>query len=141
MAKKPTPQDIHEIVYRGEGFYLPLHTLVEGRDRSGKNFKENIILSHINCGGSSFWIRHSVHLGEELKMIIDLPKRLSEDRELKLIIKGKVAFVESPKKENADHRVFIAFGTKYIITSDEQCNEKAPFMRKKDKTKRHLNTD
>lgn len=100
-----------------QGFNLSLPTLVEGREESGKTFKEKTILSYISHHGSSFWLTNPVALGSELKLIIELPPKLSDNKDLKLIIKGKVIFVESLKGKNSKQRVSVKFSNKYIIDS------------------------
>ena len=51
----------------------------------------------------------------ELRLTVDLPTSLAEDKDLKLIIKGKVIFLEAPKNQNGRHRVSLKFENKYII--------------------------
>lgn len=106
--------------YSGKGFKLPLPALVEGKNHSGKNFKERTILSYISHQGSSFWLTNSVVLGSELKLIIDLPPNLSERKNLKLIIKGKVAFIEAIDGKDPKKKVSLRFENKYIIRADER---------------------
>jgi hypothetical protein len=102
-----------------QGFNLSLPTLVEGQDESGKAFKEKTVLSYISHHGSSFWLTNPVALGSELKLIIDLPPKLADRKDLKLIIKGKVIFVEVIKGKNSKQRVSIKFSSKYIIDSQK----------------------
>ena len=100
-----------------QGFNLSLPTIVEGRELSGKPFTEKTVLSYISHHGSSFWLTNAVSLGSELKLIIDLPPKLADKKELKLIIKGKVIFVESTKGKDAKQRVSLKFDSKYVIES------------------------
>jgi hypothetical protein len=102
-----------------QGFNLSLPTLVEGQDESGKAFKEKTVLSYISHHGSSFWLTNPVALGSELKLIIDLPPKLADRKDLKLIIKGKVIFVEVIKGKNSKQRVSLKFSSKYIIDSQK----------------------
>ena len=102
-----------------QGFNLSLPTLVEGREESGKAFKEKTVLSYISHHGSSFWLSNPVPLGSELKLFIDLPPKLADNKDLKLIIKGKVIFVESLKGKNSKQRVSVKFSSKYIIESQK----------------------
>jgi hypothetical protein len=100
-----------------QGFNLSLPTLVEGKEESGKSFSEKTVLSYISHHGSSFWLTNPVALGSELKLIIDLPPKLADKKDLKLIIKGKVIFVEALKGKNSKQRVSLKFSSKYIIDS------------------------
>jgi hypothetical protein len=101
------------------GFNLPLPTLVQGIDASGKNFQEKTVLSYISNSGSSFWLNTKVTSGSELRLTVDLPSKLSDDKDLKLVIKGEVIFLESPKKENPKLRVSLKFNNKYIIEASK----------------------
>jgi len=100
-----------------QGFNLSLPTIVEGKEPSGNAFTEKTVLSYISHHGSSFWMTNSVSLGSELKLIIDLPPKLADKKDLKLIIKGKVIFVESTKGRDAKQRVSLKFDSKYVIES------------------------
>lgn len=102
-----------------QGFNLSLPTLVEGQQQSGKTFKEKTVLSYISHHGSSFWLENPVALGSELKLIIDLPPKLADNKDLKLIIKGKVIFVEALKGKNSKQRVSVKFSNKYIIDAQK----------------------
>jgi hypothetical protein len=120
MAKKSFVLDMHELGYGEQGFSIPLQTLVEGKDKLGNKFNEKTVLSYISHSGSSFWMDNSVPVGGELKLIIDLPPQLSEEEQkLKLIIKGRVVFVEAPKDQDPRHRVSLKFENKYIIQDEE----------------------
>jgi len=119
MVKKSSIEDLNNLKKIEKGFNLPLYTLVEGTDVFGKGFNEKTTLSYISHNGSSFWLTNSVPVGSELKIIIDLPPNLTKEKTLKLIIKGKVVFIEAPKDKNSRHRVSIRFENKYIIRADE----------------------
>jgi len=113
---KARAQDQHlEDAFPEQGFNMPLPTLVEGTDTLGKVFMEKTILSYISENGSSFWLTAEVNMDSDLKLTVDLPSRLAEDKDLKLIIKGKVIFLEAPKNHNSRHRVSLKFENKYII--------------------------
>lgn len=119
MAKKSTSFDIRQLGDGEHGFTIPLKTQIQGTDTSGQKFNEKTTLSYISHNGSSFWMANSVAEGSELKLIIDLPPKLSDEKNLKLIIKGSVVFVEAPKNEDPRHRVSLKFANKYIIKDDE----------------------
>lgn len=98
-----------------KGFKLPLKTIIEGKDGTGNSFTEKTVLAYISHNGSSFWMKTPVLIGSALRLTIDLPKNLSDDEDLKMVIKGKVVFVESSKDNSAKQRVSIKFENKYII--------------------------
>ena len=102
-----------------QGFNLSLPTIVEGRDVSGKHFTEKTVLSYISHHGSSFWLTNSVSLGSALRLIIDLPPKLAEKKDLQLLIKGTVIFVESTKGKDSKQRVSLKFDSKYVIESSD----------------------
>lgn len=54
-------------------FNLPLPTVVEGRDASGRSFQEKTVLFYISHHGASFNLVNPIALGSKLKLIIDLP--------------------------------------------------------------------
>jgi hypothetical protein len=119
MAKKPRVFDFYKLGDGEFGFSIPLNTQILGKDTQGKDFKEKTVLTYISHNGSSFWMANSVVEGNELKLVIDLPPKLSDEKNLKLIIKGTVVFVEAPKNEEPRHRVSLKFENKYIIEDDE----------------------
>ena len=115
MSYEPSDNFNVDTALKEQGFNLSLPTLVEGQEESGKSFREKTVLSYISHHGSSFWLTNSVTLGSELKLIIDLPPKLADKKDLKLIIKGKVIFVEAIKGKNSKQRVSLKFSSKYII--------------------------
>lgn len=101
--------------FQEQGFHMPLPTLVQGKDTKGNTFSEKTLLSYISQNGSSFWLTTEVALGYDLKLTVDLPPNLTDDKDLKLIIKGKIIFLEAPKNHNSRQRVSLKFENKYII--------------------------
>ena len=99
-------------------FNLPLPTLVEGRDALGKFFQEKTVLYYISHHGASFNLARPIALGGKLKLIIDLPPSLAEKTNLKLVINGKAALVETNNSQPAKRRVSVRFENRYLIKSD-----------------------
>jgi len=108
-----------EQTVKEKGFSLSLPTQVEGQDLEGKIFNENTSLSYISDQGSSFWLRTPVSIGLDLKLTVDLPPKLAQDQNLKLIIRGKVIFVEAATDQMPKQRVSIKFENKYIIENKD----------------------
>lgn len=119
MLDELTLYTLNTSEYSERGFKLPLPAVVEGKSRLGKDFKEKTVLSYISHQGSSFRLINAVALGSDLKLIIDLPDSLVAEKNLKLIINGKVAFLETIKGNNSKKRVSLRFEDKYIIKTDD----------------------
>lgn len=120
MAKtRQKKERLLDTTLQENGFDMPLPTLVQGHDVSGGPFTEKTILSYISQTGSSFWLTTEVGMGSELRLTVDLPTSLADDKDLKLIIKGQVIFIEAPKNQNGRHRVSLKFENKYIIDENK----------------------
>ncbi|HHF52268.1 MAG TPA: PilZ domain-containing protein [Candidatus Aminicenantes bacterium] len=115
MTKRTNKARTTDDFLKEKGFKLPLPTTVEGIDKAGNQFLEKTILSYISPSGSSFWLETPIANGAELRLLIDLPPKLKEDRDLKMIIKGKVIFVEDAVEQNSKSRISLRFDNKYII--------------------------
>jgi hypothetical protein len=118
MIKQPLAEDVDVLGAKDQGFTFPLPTLVEGLNARGKEFTEETVLSYISHQGSSFLLKNPVNIDMRLKLIVDLPEKLSEEKTLKLVIKGKVSQVEACREKVAGQRVTIRFDSKYIIRPD-----------------------
>ena len=99
-------------------FNLPLPTVVEGRDATGRSFQEKTVLFYISHNGASFNLANPITLGSRLKLIIDLPPSLAEDQNLKLVVNGRVALVEAHHSPASRNRVSLRFENKYFIKAD-----------------------
>jgi hypothetical protein len=100
-------------------FSFPLHTVVEGRNLSGNSFKEETSLAYISHQGSCFSLKNQVDLGCRLKLVVDLPEKLAENKNLKLVLKGEVVFIEAGPSAYAPHQIYMKFDTKYVIQPDD----------------------
>ncbi|MCX7973621.1 MAG: PilZ domain-containing protein [Candidatus Aminicenantes bacterium] len=96
-------------------FNLPLPTLVEGETPAGEAFQEKTILNYISHQGAIFELKNPVTIGSRLRLAIDLPKALAEDKNLKLIIRGQVILVERLSNRKNKQRITIKFENKYFI--------------------------
>jgi hypothetical protein len=110
---KKRPGDEH-------GFKLALPMTVQGRDLSGRDFEEETVLDYMSHSQASFVLKNSVILESQLKLIIGLPPKLSEDRGLKLIIRGRVAFLEHRREGDASQRISLALESRYVIKPEAQ---------------------
>jgi hypothetical protein len=101
---------------RVPGFSFPLPTSVQGMNARGREFTEDTVLSSISHEQSSFILRNPVQVGVRLRMVIDLPEKLSlEDKDLKLVLKGRVEKVEVQRDRAASQKVTVRLDGKYII--------------------------
>jgi len=115
---KPGLDDIYSGSSKEHGFTFPLPTVVEGLDLAGASFQEETTLTYISHQRSTFPLKSGVTLGTRLKLIIDLPKKLSDDRNLKLALKGKVVSIELGSRQTAKKNITVKFESKYIIAPD-----------------------
>jgi hypothetical protein len=115
---KPGLDEIYGGTSREHGFTFPLPTLVEGIDAAGASFREQTTLSYISHQRSTFALKSGVTLGTKLKLVIDLPKKLAEDKNLKLALKGKVVSIEMGSRQAAKKTITLKFESKYIIAPD-----------------------
>ena len=118
MSKKYSIDETTSLTSTERGFTFPLPTQVEGVNARGQYFSEGTILTYINHQGSSFYLKNPVHIGTRLRLVIDLPEKLSNDKNLKLVIKGKVGLIEAIREHGPGQRVTVHFDSKYIIKPD-----------------------
>jgi hypothetical protein len=59
-----------------------------------------------------------VSIVTKVKLIIDLPKKLSEDQSLKLAIKGRVVAIELEERQNTKKKISVKFESRYIISPE-----------------------
>jgi hypothetical protein len=119
MATKMNADKMDLLGPKNQGFTFPLPTQVEGMNAKGRDFAEETVLTFISHEGSSFCLKNPIQIGARLKLVIDLPEKLSEDKELKLVIRGRVAKVEALRLGNPGQRVTITFDSKYIIKPEK----------------------
>lgn len=97
------------------GFKLALPMTVQGRDPSGRDFEEETVLDTMSHSQASFVLKSPVVRESQLRLVIGLPPKLAEDRDLKLIIRGRVALLERCREGDASQRVSLALESKYVI--------------------------
>jgi hypothetical protein len=119
MLSKSSPSPPGRPDRKGQIFNLPLPTLVSGRDATGRVFQERTVLFYISDHGASFNLSNLVALGAKLKLNIDLPPTLAENKNLKLVINGRVALIEAHESSPTRQRVSLRFESRYIIQADE----------------------
>ncbi|MFW6124257.1 MAG: PilZ domain-containing protein [Acidobacteriota bacterium] len=115
MTKRTIKARTTDGFLKEKGFKLPLSTTVEGTDKFGNKFSEKTVLSYISPSGSSFKLNSPVDNGTALRLVIDLPPKLKENKDLKMIIKGKIIFVENDVDQSSKSRISLRFENQYII--------------------------
>jgi len=120
MLSKSSPPPLDRHSRKGQVFNLPLPTLASGQDAAGRPFQERTVLFYISDSGASFNLRNVPAPGARLKLSIDLPASLAEDRNLKLVITGRVALIEEPEAHSDRQRVSLRFESRYIIQDEER---------------------
>ncbi|MDD8025065.1 MAG: PilZ domain-containing protein [Acidobacteriota bacterium] len=116
--KKRLVDEAAPLAEGGRGFSFPLPTQVEGQNARGAEFSEATILMFINHQGTTFNLKSPVAIGTRLKLIIDLPEKLAEDKALKMVIKGRVVMIEMKRNPAAGQKVTVHFDSRYIIKPD-----------------------
>lgn len=115
MIRQPYTGDLIAAGGGEGGFTFPLPTRVEGQSARGMGFAEDTVLSSISHQGSAFVLKNRVNIGDRLRLVVDLPEKLSADGDLKLVIKGKVTQIEAADSKGTAQKVTITFDSKYII--------------------------
>jgi len=104
---------------RDPGFTFPLPTTVQGVNARGREFNEDTVLSYISHELSSFILKNPVQVGARLRLEVDLPEKLSlEDKDLKLVLKGRVDKVEIQRDRAASQKITLKLDGKYIIKAE-----------------------
>ncbi len=120
MLSKSSSAPLDRPSRKGQVFSLPLPTLVSGRDAGGRDFQERTVLFYISDSGATFNLRSLLTPGARLRLAIDLPPQLAEDRSLKLIINGRVALIEAPEAGSCQQRISLRFESRYVIQAEDE---------------------
>lgn len=97
------------------GFKLSLPLTVEGPDADGALFREETILTYMSHVGALFPLKTPVSPGSRLKLAVALPPKLDEGKNLKLVIKGTIAFTEPAGEDGEPAQVSIRLESRYIV--------------------------
>ncbi len=120
MLSRSSSSPLDKRPRKDQVFNLPLPTLVTGQDAFGRAIQERTVLFYISDHGASFNLKSIPVPGARLKLIIDLPPSLSEDKNLKLVINGRVALIEAPEPRSDRQRISLRFESRYIIQAEEK---------------------
>lgn len=108
-SKKTVPTDLEINRRREWRFDLPLNVVIEGKLPHGAGFKEATQLENISSGGAYFCLDSGVIVGSKLKLIIDLPKELTEGEKMNLSLGGITVRLEEPNKKDKKQGVAVRF--------------------------------
>jgi len=89
--------------------------IVQGRDPSGRDFEEETVLDYMSRSQASFVLKNAVIRESQLRLVICLPPKLAQDRDLKLIIRGRVTFLERRGEGAASQRISLTLESKFVI--------------------------
>ena len=100
------------------GFKLSLPMTVEGPDPDGTFFHEETTLTFMSHQGALFPLVNQVALDSRLKLVVSLPPKLGEGRNLKLVVKGTIVDVDSNGRDGHPRQVALRLESRYIIQTD-----------------------
>ncbi|MBM3311479.1 MAG: PilZ domain-containing protein [Candidatus Aminicenantes bacterium] len=90
-------------------FELPLKAIIEGILPQGKKFVETAKLENISSGGAYFCLDSGVIVGSKLHLLIDVPKKVSEGKNIRLRIGGITVRLEKPEPRKKRQGVAVRF--------------------------------
>jgi hypothetical protein len=97
---------------------LPLTTLIEGRLPHGEKFMEATTLENISASGAYFCLDSGVVVGSRLNLMIELPRKLTGGKPLKLSLGGITVRLEEPDKRGKRQGVAIRFNKEFKFVED-----------------------
>ena len=105
----------HRVSERGFNLALPL--VVEGPDLDGRLFREETTLAYMSHAAAVFPLASPVALGTRLKIALALPPKLAEGRDLRLVVKGTVVFIDpsSPGAHPVSSQISLRLENRYIV--------------------------
>ncbi len=85
---------------------LPLPAMIEGQHPRGKKFAEITTIKNISATGAYFSLDSGLAVGSKLNLVIDLPRKLTEGKNIKLNVGGITVRLEPPDVQG--HRQGVA---------------------------------
>lgn len=113
--KGTPPEEARTFSRDGPGFELGLPMRVLGHDTSGRDFEERTVLDTMSHAEAAFELRSPIARGTDLKLVVSLPRKLSDAGELNLVIRGRVAFLSSADPGKSGRRVSLKLESRYVI--------------------------
>jgi len=100
------------------GFKLSLPLTVEGPGPDGTFFHEETTLAFMSHQGALFPLKSPVALDSRLKLVVSIPPKLGEGRNLKLVVMGTIVDVDSNGGDGHARQVALRLESRYIIQAD-----------------------
>jgi len=118
-AKKTTkkvPKDLSINRRREWRFDLPLKTVIEGKLPEGDKFHEVTELQNISSGGAYFCLDSGVVVGSKLNLMIELPNKLTDGKNMRLMIGGITVRLEKPDTKSRKQGVAVRFSDDFKVS-------------------------
>lgn len=94
---------------------LPLQAVIEGSLPRGKRFREPTKLENISSGGAYFCLDSGIVVGSKLNLVIDLPKRMTKGKRVKLLVGGITVRLEDVGQTVKKQGVAVRFFKRYMF--------------------------
>lgn len=94
---------------------LPLQAVIEGHLPRGKRFRESTRLENISSTGAYFCLDSGIVVGSKLNLVIDLPKRMTKGRRVKLLVGGITVRLEDVGEAVKKQGVAVRFFKRYMF--------------------------
>ena len=94
---------------------LPLTAEIEGKLPQAKKFQEQTKLENISSSGAYFCLDSGVVVGSKLNLIIELPKKLTEGKKMKMRLGGITVRLEKPDKKTKKQGVAVRFSKDFRV--------------------------
>lgn len=108
---------------REKSFKLSLSALVNGTDASGNRFQERTKISSISSQEAIFRLNSGVTIGSKLSILIEIPKTLILENQLKLLLSGEVIYVKAETNKNKSQLISLRLDRSYRINSAYKKNK------------------
>jgi c-di-GMP-binding flagellar brake protein YcgR len=99
---------------------LPLTAEIEGKLPHGKKFREATKLENISSGGAYFCMDSGVVVGSSLNLIIELPRKLTEGKKMRMRLGGITVRLEKPDKKTKKQGVAVRFSKDFRVIPEKK---------------------
>ena len=99
---------------------LPLTAEIEGKLPHGKKFREATKLENISSGGAYFCMDSGVVVGSSLNLIIELPRKLTEGKKMRMRLGGITVRLERPDKKTKKQGVAVRFRKDFRVIPEKK---------------------
>lgn len=114
------PEDLFINRRREHRFNLPLPAVVQGRSPDGTPFFEKSSLHNISSTGAFFFLDSAIVIGSKIQVLIDLPRTLTEKKDLKLSLNGAVTRLTKSEDPSKKQGVALRFTKKIRFFASDQ---------------------